>query len=196
MTNVVRAAERFLRRTQILLLLDLQHEHLHGPVLHRVSDADRVLHACRRLLESARQNGVRIAHARRVVSMGGRDRSPGVAWIEGCRPLANEMVCEHVAPSCYSNPVFASLLDHVYQPQLFVAGFGLNETGLATIIDGFSRNHALSLVRDASACHGVGARVGHRGVCELIGQFSSLLDEEATIASFNQQANHRNRRYA
>ena len=196
MTNVVRAAERFLRRTQILLLLDLQHGHLQGSLLHRVSDADRVLNACRRLLASARQNGVRIAHARRVASMGGRDRSPGVAWIEGCRPLANEMVCEHVAPSCYSNPVFASLLDHVYQPELFVAGFGLNETGLATIIDGYSRNHALSLVRDASACHGVGARVGHRGVCELIGQFSSLLDEEATIASFSQQANHKSRRYA
>ncbi len=194
MTNVVRAADRFRRRTQLLLLLDLQYEHLAGHLRHRVIDAERVLRACTRLLEAARHNGIRVAHARHVAAMGGRDRSPGLAWIEGCRPLANEMVCDHVAPSCYSNPVFAGVIEHLYQPQLFLAGFGLNETGLATAIDGFSRRHTLTLVHDASACHGAGARVGHRAVCDLVGQFSNMAGVEATLADFSHHSRHE--RYA
>lgn len=190
MSTVVRAEDRFRRRTQILLLLDLQYEHLRGAADRLVDDAERIMRACRRLLQVARDNGVRVAHARHVEAMGARTTRPGAAWIEGCRPLADEMICDHVAPSCYSNTVFASVLDHIPQPQLFLAGFGVNDTGLATAIDGFSRRHALSLIHDACGCHGAGARVGHHRVCELIGQFSDMVDGEAALASFGYHARH------
>lgn len=180
--NVVQAPRRFRESLPILVLLDLQRQHVFGHGRLLIHNAAAVTAACRCLLEVARENGIPVAHVRRLAAAPVfNPESPLTSWLDECRPTAHEMVYEHIAPSCYSVQCFSRFFEHIEDPLIVLAGFSANFTGLATVIDGFSRGHRLRFVPDASGSYDGEHGVQHDVICNLIGQFAELTELQPTL---------------
>ncbi len=106
--GVIEAGNRFHRSSPVLILTDLQGEHALSRRRYSVADAGDVMAQCRRVLTSAREAHIPVAHFRRVEHTGFFNPATEIAgWIDDLRPWPGEMVFEHERPSCYSVEAFA-----------------------------------------------------------------------------------------
>ena len=98
-------------------------------------------------------------------------------WIEAFRPRPGEMVFEHPLPSAYSSTRFSEYMSSMKNIRCAVMGFSLDETILATVIDGFHRGYRFHVVGDAVTCSlpAGGDADGYRGaIMRAIGKFAGL----------------------
>jgi nicotinamidase-related amidase len=135
----------------LLVCCDLQNEGAAAP--HRALDCERALHACENLLALWRRRFWPIAHLKRV-----SDRSwfnlhdRGRDWIATTRPRPGELTFEHCLPSAYSSPHYVEYMRSMRDIGCILAGFALEDTIVATAIEGFHRSHRYYLAADAVAC--------------------------------------------
>lgn len=140
---------------QLLLCVDLQKSHLQAAELSAKADVESVLAACESVLSAWRSRMWPVAHLKRVAQAEWFDpASDQTDWLDGWRPRPAEMLFEHPLPSAYSSPRFAEYMRHIGPTTCTLIGFALEETVLATVIDGFHRGHQFRLIGDALACRG------------------------------------------
>jgi len=170
----------------IVVLVDMQQEYLAKPRLLAISEIDRALDNCRRVLDHARDIGLPVAFMRLLNESAFFNRAtPFVRWIEGFEPYRNEMVFERSSPSCYSCEPFAALMNQS-RAGIVLAGFAGESACLSTSIDAFHRNHRLTYVCDASASHAledVPAGEIHRAVSKISGLYGEVYETTDWIAS-------------
>ena len=96
----------------IVVFVDMQQEYLAKPRLLAISEIDRALDNCRKVLDHSRQIGLPVAFIRMLNESAFFNRAtPFVRWIEGFEPFRNEMVFERSSPSCYSCEPFTALVN-------------------------------------------------------------------------------------
>jgi nicotinamidase-related amidase len=170
----------------IVVFVDMQQEYLAKPRLLAISEIDRALDNCRRVLDHSRRLGLPVAFVRMFNESAFFNRAtPFVRWIEGFEPCRNEMVFERSSPSCYSSEPFTALVNQS-RGGIVLAGFAGESACLSTLIDAFHRNHKVSYLSDASASHAledVSADEIHRAVSKISGIYGEVYETTDWIAS-------------
>jgi nicotinamidase-related amidase len=131
----------------LLICANLQRETLSG------DDAGPALDRCAALLARWRERRWPVAHLRRIARPSWFD--PQVDqwdWIDGFKPRPGELTFEHALPSAFSSTRFAEYARNVRPSPNFLIGCSLDETILATTIDGYHRGHRFQVVEDAVLC--------------------------------------------
>ncbi len=138
-----------------LICLDLQREYVvPGRPCYAPASAD-VVKGCVRVLSHARAAGWRVVHSQLR-----RDGDAGFggglfgAPIEGLRPLISEPVFLRHSLSAFSNPNFAAELRDARGEDVYLIGFSLVDTCMATALAAIDHDLSVILVEDAV---GVGA---------------------------------------
>jgi len=164
----------------------MQQEYLAKPRLFAISEIDRALDNCRKVLDHARGLGLPVAFIRMLGESAFFNRAtPFVRWIEGFEPCRNEMVFERSSPSCYSSEPFNALMSQC-RGGIVLAGFAGESACLSTLIDAFHRNHQVTYLSDASASHAledVSADDIHRAVSKISGLYGEVYETADWIAS-------------
>src|SRR5262249_35096553 len=94
-----------------------------------------------------------VLHLKRIAQAAWFDpASSQTDWSAAFRPRPGEMVFEHPLPSAYSSSRFAEYMASLKGVQCLMAGCSLDETILATVIEGFHRGHRYRVVGDAVTC--------------------------------------------
>ena len=109
--------------------------------------------ACGALL--AKWRGLRwpVAHLKRLSERQWQTRGEGGPnWISGFKPRADELTFLHHLPSAYSSVHFTQYMQTLRDTACVLIGYSLDETILATAVEGFHRNHRYYLATDAVAC--------------------------------------------
>src|SRR5581483_5663202 len=120
-------------------------------------DAAAVADGCRRVLAFARSAGWRVLHSQLRRADGSlRPRDHFRAPIEGLRPLVSEPVYLRDGLSAFSNRDFAAALGEARAGRVYLVGFSLLDTGLATALAAVDHGLRLTLIEDA-----IGAGEGH-----------------------------------
>jgi nicotinamidase-related amidase len=173
-------------KVPIVVLVDLQQEYLAKPRLLAISEIDRALDNCRRVLDHAREIGLPVAFMRLLnKSAFFNPATPFARWIEGFEPYRNEMIFERSNPSCYSCEPFAALVNQS-RGGIVLAGFAGESACLSTLVDAFHRNHRVTYLCDASASHAledVPADEIHRAVSKISGLYGDVYETTDWIAS-------------
>lgn len=133
-----------------------------------------------------------VLHLKRVAQAAWFDPEPNLTdWTPAFRPRPGEMVFEHPLPSAYSCSRFAEFMASMRGIHCLMAGCSLDETILATVVEGFHRSHRFAIVGDAVLCvpSGTGDGERYRGaMTRALGKFagirqsSSLIDAAAGAA--------------
>ena len=170
----------------LVVLVDMQQEYLATPRLLAISEIDRALNNCRKILDHARRLGLPVAFVRMFGESAFFNRAtPFVRWIEGFEPARNEMVFEREAPSCYSCEPFAALVSQS-RGGIVLAGFAGEAACLSTLIDAFHRNHIVTYLCDASASHALdtmSADEVHRAVSMISAVYAEVYETDEWIAA-------------
>jgi nicotinamidase-related amidase len=138
---------------QLLLCMNLQKEHLAPGRRHLMAGTDDVLAACATIMESWRARLWPIVHLKRIARAAWFNPASAMTdWIDAYRPRPGELVFEHPLPSAYSSARFAAYMAEIGgATRVVMIGFSLDESILATVIDGFHRGHSLRVAGDAVA---------------------------------------------
>jgi nicotinamidase-related amidase len=133
-----------------LVCLDLQRDYV-VPGRPRYAAENAVVAAtCARVLGFARDDGWRIVHSQlRDDDGAGWPRDLFHAPIEGLRPLISEAVFFRQGLSAFGNPGFAAELRMARDKEVFLIGFSLADTCLATALAAVDAGLSLVLVEDA-----------------------------------------------
>ncbi|HEY1752758.1 MAG TPA: cysteine hydrolase [Caulobacteraceae bacterium] len=133
-----------------LICLDLQRDHvIPGRPSYVAGNAD-VVDTCVRVLSLARDENWRIVHSQvRVETDISWPRELFRAPIEGLRPLITEPVFFRKALSAFATPGFADELRGARGAEVYLIGFSLADTCLATAIGAVDAGLSLTLVEDA-----------------------------------------------
>jgi len=155
----------------VLVCADLQAQYLNeiaGPEATR----------CLALLELWRVELWPVLHLKRIAQAAWFDPSSDLTdWSNAFRPKPGEMVFEHSLPSAYSSSRFTEYMASMRDIRCVMAGCSLDETILATVIDGFHRGYRFHVVGDAVMCRlsADGDADGYRGaIMRAIGKFAGL----------------------
>jgi len=155
----------------ILVCADLQAQYLNEIAC---PEATR----CLALLELWRVELWPVLHLKRIAQAAWFDPSSDLTdWSDAFRPKPGEMVFEHSLPSAYSSSRFAEYMASMKNIRCVMAGCSLDETVLATVIDGFHRGYRFHVVGDAVTCSlpAGGDADGYRGaIMRAIGKFAGL----------------------
>ncbi len=138
---------------QLLLCMNLQKEHLAPGRRHMMAGTEEVLTACTAIVESWRARLWPIVHLKRIARAAWFNPASAMTdWIDAYRPRPGELVFEHPLPSAYSSARFAAYMAEIGSAtRVVMIGFSLDESILATVIDGFHRGHSLRVAGDAVA---------------------------------------------
>ena len=133
-----------------LICLDLQRDYVvPGRPRYSAANAD-VAATCARVLSLARTEGWRVVHSQFRASVATPwPRELFGAPIEGLRPLISEPVYFRHGLSAFTNPGFAAELRGARGDDVFLIGFSLVDTCLATVLAGVDEEISLTLVEDA-----------------------------------------------
>jgi nicotinamidase-related amidase len=124
-----------------VVFVDLQREYIAGSRLMTVADPSSVLANCRAVLCHARMMGFPIAHVRQnSASPFFNPTTSFFEWIAGFEPTSADMVFERNKPSCYSNRLFADLMESC-GGHFVLAGFAGETACLSTAVDAYHRYH-------------------------------------------------------
>lgn len=136
--------------TPTLILLDCQQGHFHTSGEQGNDITDTVRHI-ERSLTAARYCGWNVMHSqlRHAPSNRVRVHAPEDAPIEGLRPRACEAVSTRCELSAFSDPMFEQMLARSSDGPVFLVGFSLAFSILATTYDASARGCHLTLVEEA-----------------------------------------------
>jgi hypothetical protein len=147
---------------------------------------------CLALLQLWRTELWPVLHLKRVAQAAWFDPEPNLSdWAPAFRPRPGEMVFEHPLPSAYSCSRFAEFMASMRGIHCLMAGYSLDETILATVVEGFHRSHRFAIVGDAVLCAPSGTADPERyrvAMTCAIGKFacirpsSDLIDAAASAA--------------
>lgn len=118
-----------------------------------------------------------VLHLKRIAQAAWFDPASNVTdWAAAFRPRPGEMVFEHPLPSAYSSSRFAEYMANVKGVHCLMAGCSLDETILATVIDGFHRGHRFCVAGDAVSCvpPAVDATAHRASMMRAIGKFAGV----------------------
>jgi nicotinamidase-related amidase len=139
-----------------LVCLDLQRDHVVAGRPHYVAANAGVAAICGEVLGFARDEGWRIVHSQlREDDAAAWPRDLFHAPIEGLRPLISESVFFRQGLSAFANPAFAAELALARGREVYLIGFSLADTCLATALAGVDAGVSLILVEDAIGAGGV-----------------------------------------
>lgn len=162
----------------ILICADLQVEYLTDKRRHVIIDGDASISLCLELLALWRSNSWPVMHLKRIAQAAWFNPSSRLTdWIAEAKPRPGEMAFEHPLPSAYSSPRFADHMSGIRNLRCVLTGFSLDETILATAIEGFHRSHRYQVVADAVACRQPvtgEASAYKQSVVNVIGNFATL----------------------
>ncbi len=162
-----------------LVCLDLQREHVApGHPRYATENAEAAL-ACRRVLDYARRDGWRIVHCQRQRD-GDRRGDLFAAPIEGLRPLISEPVFFHRGLSAFANAAFASELRDARGEEVFLIGFSLPDTCLATSLAAFDAGLQVTLIADAI---GPGAPAAAESARTVLEPFVRIVSSDGLVRS-------------
>jgi nicotinamidase-related amidase len=164
----------------------MQQGYLAKPRLFAISEIDRALDNCRKVLDHSCRVGLPVAFIRMLNESAFFNRAtPFVRWIEDFEPYRNEMTFERSNPSCYSCEPFAALVNQS-RGGIVLAGFAGETACLSTLIDAFHRNHEATYLCDASASHALinmSADEIHRAASKVSGIYGDVYETTDWIAS-------------
>jgi nicotinamidase-related amidase len=169
----------------LICFVDLQVEYVAEGRALALEEVTAWTKNCRELLSVARAQRRPIAHFRQLRR--GPFLNPATSfacWIEEFRPRPSEMVFERDLPSCYTSTDFASVLDHIDNPTIILAGLTGDGACLATVLEGFHRRHHYIFVRDASWTPRLGVLDGpasHACVSAIIGEYAEVSSTASII---------------
>ncbi|MFI4933143.1 MAG: isochorismatase family protein [Caulobacterales bacterium] len=133
-----------------LVCLDLQREFVVPGRPQYAAASAEVARTCGRLLALARGADWRVLHSQLRREHGAFCRNDHFgAPIEGLRPLISEPVYLRRGLSAFSNPDFAAELGEAHGEDVYLIGFSLADTCLATALAAVDHGHSLVLVEDA-----------------------------------------------
>ncbi|MDN5001799.1 isochorismatase family protein [Bradyrhizobium sp. GCM10027634] len=162
----------------VLICADLQVEYLIPGRRHVVLDDDAATMRCLGLLALWRSNLWPVMHLKRIAQAAWFNPSSRLTdWMAEARPRPGEMTFEHPLPSAYSSSRFADYMSSVRNLRCVMTGFSLDETILATIVEGFHRSHRYQVITDAVACRQPGtdeAAAYRRSVVNVIANFATI----------------------
>ncbi len=140
-------------RAQLLLCMNLQKEHLAPGRRHMMVGTADVLTACSAIMDGWRARMWPIVHLKRIARAAWFNPASAMTdWLDGYRPQPGEIVFDHPLPSAYSSARFAAYMAEIGNAtRAVVIGFSLDESVLATVIDGFHRGQQLHVTGDAVA---------------------------------------------
>jgi nicotinamidase-related amidase len=171
----------------ILVCADLQAQYLDND-----SASGREASQCLALLALWRAELWPVLHLKRIAQAAWFDPASSLTdWAEPFRPQPGEMVFEHPLPSAYSSSRFAEYMASIRGGYCLMVGCSLDETILATVIDGFHRGHHFGVVGDAVTCvQSVTGDAGHHRASMMaaigkfagVGQSSELIEAAASEA--------------
>ncbi|MBW7963964.1 isochorismatase family protein [Bradyrhizobium sp. BR 10261] len=162
----------------VLVCADLQAEYLIPGRRHVILDGDTAIMHCLQLLALWRSNLWPVMHLKRVAEAAWFDPSSRLTdWIAEAKPRPGEMTFEHALPSAYSSSRFADHMSSLRHVCCVMTGFSLDETILATVVEGFHRSHRYRVLDDAVACWQPvtgEAAVYKQSVVNVIGNFATV----------------------
>ena len=162
----------------ILVCADLQSEYLAEGRSHAISDAEAIMSRCHELIAFWRDNLWPVMHLKRIAQAAWFNPASNLTnWITELKPRPGELAFEHPLPSAYSSARFAEYTTNIKSVRCVLLGFSLDETILATAVDGFHRSHRYQVVGDAVACRrtGVGDTASYKtAVIKVIGNFAGV----------------------
>ena len=162
----------------ILVCADLQSEYLTEGRSHVIGEAEAVMSCCLGLLARWRGNLWPVLHLKRIAQAAWFNPASNLTnWIAEFKPLSGELCFEHPLPSAYSSARFSEYMANIRSLDCVLAGFSLDETILATVVEGFHRSHRYLVIADAVACRraGVGdAAVYKRAIINVVGYFARI----------------------
>jgi len=166
----------------ILVCADFQNVYL---AEGRIDDAGAITSQCLALLSLWRENLWPVLHLKRIAQAAWFDPASSLTdWIAEFRPRPGEMVFEHPLPSAYSSTRFAEYMSSMKNVRCAVTGFSLDETILATVVEGFHRGHRYQVIVDAVACglaDGVDAASHRLSMVRAAGNFAGMVESSDLI---------------
>jgi nicotinamidase-related amidase len=133
-----------------LICLDLQRDYVVPGRPRYAAENAQVAAACVRVLGRARDEGWRIVHSQlRQDDSAAWPRELFNAPIEGLRPLISEPVFFRRGLSAFADSGFAAELRAARGDEVFLVGFSLADTCLATVLAGVDEGLELTLIEDA-----------------------------------------------
>lgn len=162
----------------VLVCADLQVGYLTPERRPVILDGDAVIVRCLELLTLWRNNLWPVMHLKRIAQPAWFNPSFRLTdWIVEAKPRPGEMTFEHPLPSAYSSSRFADYMSSIRNVRCVVIGFSLDETILATVVEGFHRSHRYQVVADAAACRQPGtgeAAAYEQSVVNVIASFATI----------------------
>lgn len=168
-----------------LVLLDLQQDYVAGLRSLPAAEREIALGNCRAALAHARRMGFPVAFVRSVRRATGFPEQPTGRWIEPFEPRGSEMVFERDKPSCFSNALFADVMDNCGGP-IVLGGFAGATGCLATAVDAYHRGCDLIYLADASASHAISGASGgetHAMLTEVIRLYAAVASTQGWVRS-------------
>jgi hypothetical protein len=98
------------------------------------------------------------------------------------------MVFERAMPSCYASSEFAQMAQQ--SRRLVLAGLFGESSCLATLVEGFGRNHHFTYLADASVSResgGLSADEVHRGVAGIASRYCEVLSTDSWMARMSRK---------
>jgi nicotinamidase-related amidase len=162
----------------ILVCADLQVEYLTPGRRHVVLDGDAATARCLELLTLWRDNLWPVMHLKRIAQVAWFNPASRLTdWIAETKPRPGEITFAHPLPSAYSSSRFVDYMSSIRALRCVLIGFSLDETILATVVEGFHRSHRYQVVGDAVACRqpGMGEAAAYKqSVVNVIGNFATI----------------------
>lgn len=162
----------------ILICADLQVEYLTPGRRHVIFDGEAATARCLELLTLWRGNLWPVMYLKRIAQAAWFNPASRLTdWIAEAKPRPGEMTFEHPLPSAYSSSRFVDYMSNIRNVRCILIGFSLDETILATAIDGFHRSNRYQVIGDAVACRQVGtsdAAAYKHAVVNVIANFATI----------------------
>jgi nicotinamidase-related amidase len=162
----------------ILVCADLQVEYLTPGRRHVILDGDATVSRSLDVLNLWRDNLWPVMHLKRIAQAAWFNPASRLTdWIAEAKPRPGELTFEHPLPSAYSSSRFVDYMSNVQALRCVLLGFSLDETVLATVVEGFHRSHRYQVVGDAVACRqpaGGEAAAYRDAVVNVIGNFATI----------------------
>lgn len=134
-----------------IVAIDLQKEYVTQGRPFFLRGIESSLDNCRGIIAEARRRAWTLVHVQHVQDGAAfNPETPFAGFIEGCQPLATEMVFAKSKLSAYTNPGFGRLMAKLKGKPVHVIGYGSTMCCLSTLVEAHRRGHRLSFVSDAS----------------------------------------------
>ena len=169
----------------ILVCADLQTEYIAEGRSHAIGDAGAIMPCCLELMRIWRDNLWPVMNLKRIAQPAWFNPASNLTnWISEFKPLPGELTFEHLLPSAYSSARFAEYMSNIRNLRCLLLGFSLDETILATAVDGFHRSHRYEVIADAVACRraAIGEAASYKSaVVKVISNFARIQESPELI---------------